>query len=155
MVEDLKQKIISKLREIYDPEIPVNLYDLGLIYDIILDNNNVKILMTLTSPSCPSSDFIIGMVKDELNDIDEIKNVEVELTFEPLWSSKNISKEIRDELGIELEDNVEDMKSENISKNFEEKICFNCGISDDKLPILNVYYKGEKTTICSKCLSKF
>lgn len=157
MTDNLKEKIIEKLREVYDPEIPVNVYDLGLIYDIkIIGNSDVKIIMTLTSPACPTADFMVDMIHDGVDELVEVNSVEVELTFEPLWSPERVSVEIREELGLGSNDDLDSMKvTTKPELKYDEKICFNCGIAESKMPILDTYYKGQKTTICSKCLIKF
>jgi metal-sulfur cluster biosynthetic enzyme len=79
----VKEKIIAFLKTIYDPEIPVNIYDLGLIYNIEIIDKKVKILMTLTSPNCPMVDELIESVKSTKNYVTEIDEVDVEITFEP------------------------------------------------------------------------
>lgn len=149
----MKEKIIEALKNVYDPEIPINVYDLGLIYDIAIKDKNVHILMSLTSPTCPTADLIVEMVKDEIKEIDEVENVEVEITYEPLWTPDKLNPEIREELGLGNQfDSADDIKLEN---NKVEKICFNCGITDKEFPIIDCFFKGSKTTICSKCLFKF
>ncbi len=99
--EKLKQKVIEVLKEIYDPEIPVNIYDLGLIYSIDMEENGVlKIVMTMTTPLCPVATSIVGMIEEELRDRlkDEVKDVVVELTFDPPWHPSMVSKEGREQL---------------------------------------------------------
>ena len=84
---DLKEKIITEVKKIYDPEIPVNIYELGLIYDIIIEkDNNVKINMTLTSPNCPVAESLPKEVKDSIMAIKEVKNVDLNLVWEPPWN---------------------------------------------------------------------
>ena len=93
--------IINNLREVYDPEIPVNIYDLGLIYNVDIDeSNNVSILMTLTAPGCPVIDILIDDVTQAANSVEGIKNVNVELTFDPPWDKSMMSEEARLELGF-------------------------------------------------------
>ena len=164
-----KEDIIEVLKDVYDPEIPINIYDLGLIYDIsISQDNNVKILMTLTSPTCPIADYIKDMVVDAISSIEGVSSVDVEVTFDPIWTPDKVSEEVREELGFESKEtemnNVDSLfSSEDNEKKIEDKeekkenvfVCFNCGISDEKRPIVQCYYKGEKTYICSKCLGKF
>ena len=83
---DLKEKIITEVKKIYDPEIPVNIYELGLIYDIIIEkDNDVKINMTLTSPNCPVAESLPKEVKDSIMAIKEVKNVDLNLVWEPTW----------------------------------------------------------------------
>jgi FeS assembly SUF system protein len=97
----LEKKIISAIKKIYDPEIPVNIYELGLIYDIAIDENkNVTILMTLTSPNCPVADTLPEEVAKKIESIHEVHKVRVDLTFEPSWNSEMMSEEAKLELGI-------------------------------------------------------
>ncbi|MBR1516669.1 MAG: DUF59 domain-containing protein [Bacteroidales bacterium] len=99
--EELKERIIACLRNIYDPEIPVNIYDLGLIYNIDIDaENNVKVLMTMTAPDCPEAEYMFQEVKSMIRGIKEVKSVEVELTFNPPWDYVNLSDEVKLELGL-------------------------------------------------------
>jgi FeS assembly SUF system protein len=98
---ELKDQIITEIKKIYDPEIPVNIYELGLIYDIkILPINNVHILITLTSPSCPAAESIPKDIKDRVEMIKEINEVEVEITFDPPYTSDLMSEEAKLELGF-------------------------------------------------------
>ncbi|MGN0029031.1 MAG: SUF system Fe-S cluster assembly protein [Marinilabiliaceae bacterium] len=97
----LEQLVIEQLKTIYDPEIPVNIYDLGLIYKLeISTNNEVRILMTLTAPNCPVADSLPEEVMDKLKAIPGVASVEVNLTFDPAWSQDNLSDEARLELGM-------------------------------------------------------
>ncbi len=92
--EALKEKIVAALRNVYDPEIPVNVYDLGFIYNIdISDEGKVHILMTLTVPGCPIYHIITRNVAETIKQIEGVKDVEVELTFEPRWSIDKITEE--------------------------------------------------------------
>lgn len=101
MNETLKNKIIEALRNVFDPEIPVNIYDLGLIYNLdISEDGNVQILMTLTSPNCPVAEDLPLMVKMKVQNIQDIKDVDVQLTFEPPWDMENLSDEVKLELGF-------------------------------------------------------
>ena len=94
-----KEDIVKVLKEIYDPEIPVNIYDLGLIYGIeIKDGNKVKILMTLTVPGCPLMNYLIAQVQDAVKQIEGVEEVEVEITWEPRWSIEMISEEGKKQL---------------------------------------------------------
>jgi len=158
-MNSLKKTIIDNLKEVYDPEIPVNIYDLGLIYEInIKDSKNVNILMSLTSPTCPTAEYIQTMVEDAVKEVEGVKNVEVELTFEPIWTPDRISKDAKEELGLveNSENNSEILNLFNSKKQeIKEKICFNCAKTDKVLPILSCVYKNEETFICSKCLMKF
>ena len=93
--------IINNLKEVYDPEIPVNIYDLGLIYNVDIDeNNNANILMTLTAPGCPVIDVLIDDVNAAAKSVEGIENVNVELPFDPPWDKSMMSEEARLELGF-------------------------------------------------------
>ena len=97
----LEQLVIEQLKTIYDPEIPVNIYDLGLIYKLEISTaNEVRILMTLTAPNCPVADSLPEEVMDKLKDIPGVASVEVNLTFDPAWSQDNLSDEARLDLGM-------------------------------------------------------
>ena len=98
---ELNDKIIRAIKTVYDPEIPVDVYELGLIYEIdIKDNKDVHVLMTLTSPSCPAADSIPSDVKNRIEMIKEINDVDVEITFEPPYTSDLMSEEAKLELGF-------------------------------------------------------
>jgi FeS assembly SUF system protein len=100
-VENLKEKVVQAIKLVYDPEIPVDVYDLGLIYEItVYPVNNVYVLMTLTSPNCPSAEFIPSEVKDKIQQIQGINNVEIELTFDPPYSQDMMSEAAKLELGF-------------------------------------------------------
>ena len=95
----VEEKIVRLLKTVYDPEIPVNVYDLGLIYKVdVDDDNNVKIEMTLTAPNCPAADFIVEDIRMKIESIDEVKNVDVQLVFEPEWDKDMMSEEAKLEL---------------------------------------------------------
>jgi FeS assembly SUF system protein len=97
----LEGEIVRMLKTVYDPEIPVNVYDLGLIYDVDIDDNkNVTITMTLTAPNCPAADFILEDVRFKVESIKEVNNVIVNLTFEPEWNRDMLSEEAKLELGF-------------------------------------------------------
>ena len=97
----LEDQIIKVLRQIYDPEIPVNIYDLGLIYELdVDDDNHVKIVMTLTAPNCPVADDIIAEVQHTVEDVDGVKEVNLKLTFDPPWDESNLTEEAKLELGL-------------------------------------------------------
>ncbi|WP_185873343.1 DUF59 domain-containing protein [Blattabacterium cuenoti] len=97
----LKNRIISILKNIYDPEIPVDIYELGLIYDIqIFSENEVKIIMTLTSPNCPIIDSLPKEIENKIKSIKNVKKVKINLTFDPPWSKEFMSEEARLELGL-------------------------------------------------------
>ncbi len=96
-----EEAIVAMLKTVYDPEIPVNVYDLGLIYKINGDEEkNVSIDMTLTAPNCPASDFLLEDVRMKVGSIDGVKNVEVNLVFEPEWDKDMMSEEAKLELGF-------------------------------------------------------
>ena len=98
---ELGKKVVKVLKTIYDPEIPVDIYELGLIYDVFLnEDNDVKILMTLTSPNCPVAESLPQEVKDKVAEIDGVKSSDVEMTFEPPWSKDLMSEEAKLELGF-------------------------------------------------------
>ena len=100
-VEDLGDKIVEKLKTIYDPEIPVDIFELGLIYDVFVsENNDVKILMTLTSPNCPVAETLPVEVEEKVKTIEEVNNHEVEITFDPMWTQDMMSEEAKLELGF-------------------------------------------------------
>ncbi|GHT71343.1 Fe-S assembly SUF system protein [Bacteroidia bacterium] len=97
----LEEKIVKMLKTVYDPEIPVNIYDLGLIYGVDIDDEqNVKITMTLTAPGCPVADFIMEDVQMRVESVEGVKSVEVELVFEPMWHKDMMSEEAKLELGF-------------------------------------------------------
>ena len=97
----LGEKIVNELKQVYDPEIPVNVYELGLIYDVFINEaNEVKILMTLTSPNCPVAESLPKEVEDKVKSLDEVKDAEVEITFDPPWTKDLMSDEAKLELGF-------------------------------------------------------
>lgn len=96
-----EEKVIEMLKTVYDPEIPVNIYDLGLIYKIDLTEDfNLNIDMTLTAPNCPAADFIVEDVRQKLESIEQVKTVEVNLVFEPEWDKDMMTEEAKMELGF-------------------------------------------------------
>ncbi|WP_215223702.1 DUF59 domain-containing protein [Echinicola shivajiensis] len=100
-VPDLRDKVVQAIKLVYDPEIPVDVYELGLIYEIsVYPVNNVYVLMTLTSPNCPSAEAIPSEVKDRIQQIQGINDVEVELTFDPPYSQDMMSEAAKLELGF-------------------------------------------------------
>ncbi|WGH25673.1 MAG: iron-sulfur cluster assembly protein [Candidatus Shikimatogenerans bostrichidophilus] len=101
MIKIKKKKIISILKNIYDPEININIYDMGLIYDINIKKKDIFIIMTLTSPNCPLYNKILEDIKNNIKKkIKKIKNVNINITFDPPWNKKMISEEAKLELGI-------------------------------------------------------
>lgn len=98
---DLRDKVIEALKTVYDPEIPVDIYELGLIYEInVFPVNNIFILMTLTSPSCPSAEVIPSEVEQKVKEIEGVSSVKVELTFDPPYSQDMMSEAAKLELGF-------------------------------------------------------
>lgn len=97
----LQEKIINVLKNIYDPEIPVNIYDLGLVYETNIDDEgNVKVIMTLTAPNCPVADSLPEQVKEEISFLTGVKSTDVEITFDPPWDQDMITEEAKLELGL-------------------------------------------------------
>ena len=97
----IEEKIVKMLRTVYDPEIPVNVYELGLIYNVEVDDEkNVKIEMTLTAPNCPAADFIVEDVRMKIESIEDVKSVDIQLVFEPEWDKDMMSEEAKLELGF-------------------------------------------------------
>ena len=100
-VNELGENIVRTLKTIFDPEIPVDIYELGLIYDVFVNENyDVKILMTLTSPNCPVAETLPMEVKEKVSSINMVKDVEIELTFDPPWDKEMMSEEAKLELGM-------------------------------------------------------
>lgn len=100
-VQDLGSKIVEKLKTIYDPEIPVDIFELGLIYDVLVsENNDIKILMTLTSPNCPVAETLPIEIEEKVKTLEEVNNAEVEITFDPMWTKDMMSEEAKLELGF-------------------------------------------------------
>ena len=98
---ELKDKVIAEIKKIYDPEIPVNIYELGLIYDINVDkDNNIKIDMTLTSPNCPVAESLPNEVKNSVKEIKEVKDVDLKLVWEPPWDKSMMSESAKLELNL-------------------------------------------------------
>lgn len=99
--EALGEKIVHVLKTIYDPEIPVDIYELGLIYDVFVNEDmDVKILMTLTTPNCPVAETLPLEVEEKVKSLNEVKSAEVEITFDPPWSQDLMSEEAKLELGM-------------------------------------------------------
>ena len=98
---ELGDKILLVLKTIYDPEIPVDIYELGLIYDVFVNENfDVKILMTLTTPNCPVAETLPREVEEKVKSLNEVKDAEVEITFDPPWTRELMSEEAKLELGF-------------------------------------------------------
>ena len=98
---NLKDKVIAEIKKIYDPEIPVNIYELGLIYDIKVDQkNNVKVNMTLTTPNCPVAESLPKEVKDSIMEFKEVNKVELDLVWDPPWDKSMMSEAAKLELNL-------------------------------------------------------
>ena len=98
---ETEEKIVAMLKTVYDPEIPVNVYDLGLIYKIdVTDEGDVTIDMTLTAPNCPAADFIMEDVRQKIESIDGVRTATINLVFEPEWNKDMMSEEAKLELGF-------------------------------------------------------
>ena len=98
----LEERIVDVLKTVYDPEIPVNIYDLGLIYKIdVANDGNVDIDMTFTAPSCPAADFILEDVRQKVDSLDGVKSSNVNLVFEPVWDQSMMTEEARVEFGFD------------------------------------------------------
>ena len=97
---ELKEKIIHEIKKIYDPEIPVNIYELGLIYDISIKDKEVSIKMTLTSPNCPVAESLPKEVKDSIMELNEVKKVDLDLVWDPPWDKSMMSEAAKLELNL-------------------------------------------------------
>ena len=97
---ELKEKIIQEIKKIYDPEIPVNIYELGLIYEISINKDQAKIKMTLTTPNCPVAESLPKEVKDSVMQVEGIKNVELDLVWDPPWNKSMMSEAAKLELNL-------------------------------------------------------
>ncbi|MBF5027546.1 SUF system Fe-S cluster assembly protein [Planobacterium oryzisoli] len=100
-IASIGEEIILALKTVYDPEIPVDIYELGLIYDVqISDAGDVKVIMTLTTPNCPVAESLPAEVREKVQGVDGVQSVDLELTFEPAWNKDMMSEEAKFELGI-------------------------------------------------------
>ena len=97
---ELKEKVINEIKKIYDPEIPVNIYELGLIYDIIINKKHVSVKMTLTTPNCPVAESLPKEVKDSIMQLDDVDKVELDLVWEPPWDKSMMSEAAKRELNL-------------------------------------------------------
>lgn len=98
---DLEKAVVDNIREVYDPEIPVNVFDLGLIYNVVIgEDNKAEVLMTLTAPNCPAAGILPGQVEDAARITEGIEDARVELTFDPPFGPEMMSEEARLELGF-------------------------------------------------------
>jgi metal-sulfur cluster biosynthetic enzyme len=95
-----KEKIWQKLKSVLDPELGINVVDLGLIYDIKVENGRIEILMTLTTPSCPLSSFLQKSMEDKVKEVSGVKEVKIDVTFDPPWNPSKMSKVARAQLGL-------------------------------------------------------
>ena len=97
---DLKEKVITEIKKIYDPEIPVNIYELGLIYDIKIKDKDVQIKMTLTTPNCPVAESLPKEVKDSILEIKDVNKVDLDLVWDPPWDKSMMSEAAKLELNL-------------------------------------------------------
>ena len=97
---DLKEKVIAEIKKIYDPEIPVNIYELGLIYDVSIIEKNVKVKMTLTTPNCPVAESLPKEVKESIMEVDGVDKVDLDLVWEPPWDKSMMSESAKLELNL-------------------------------------------------------
>ena len=97
---ELKEKIIGEIKKIYDPEIPVNIYELGLIYNIDINKSDVKVKMTLTTPNCPVAESLPKEVKDSIMEIKEVSKVDLDLVWDPPWDKSMMSEAAKLELNL-------------------------------------------------------
>lgn len=104
MNQQLKEKIIEYLKTVYDPEIPINIWDLGLFYELLVDDEDVKVVMTLTSAFCPSAEEIPEQVREQIKNacamLNTNRNISIDVVFEPPWTPERIDEEARLEMGI-------------------------------------------------------
>ena len=101
----LYSNVVLALKQVYDPEIPVNIYDLGLIYELnISKSHDVYIQMTFTAPNCPMADEVLAEVKQAVEDVPDVRSCQIDLTFEPVWDQSMLSEEARVDLGLDYEE---------------------------------------------------
>jgi FeS assembly SUF system protein len=100
MNKELEDRLIAELKTIYDPEIPVNIYDLGLIYNLSEENGKLEVEMTLTAPGCPVADDIVANIKEKMLQIEGIKEAYISLVFDPPWNQDMMTEEAKLELGM-------------------------------------------------------
>lgn len=156
-MSNVKEKIIDALREVYDPEIPINVYDLGLIYEINpKKDGSVHIVMTLTSPTCPTAEYLKTIIREAAEMVVGENKVDLELTFEPAWTPDRVSMDAKEELGLTDTTGV-DLSVRQVFENQKSKdaLCFKCGKDDKNTPLLSCSYKGENIHICNKCFLNF
>ena len=92
--------VIAALKQCYDPEIPVNVYDLGLVYEISIKNGDVTVIMTLTSPFCPVTDYMVEDIKGKIKELSSADNVDLQITFDPPWDKNRMTEEAKAQLGL-------------------------------------------------------
>ena len=97
---DLKEKIVTEVKKIYDPEIPVNIYELGLIYDVTVEKKNVSVKMTLTTPNCPVAESLPKEVKDSIMNVNGVEKVDLDLVWDPPWDKSMMSEAAKLELNL-------------------------------------------------------
>ena len=97
---DLKEQVITEIKKIYDPEIPVNIYELGLIYDIKIKDKDVQVKMTLTTPNCPVAESLPKEVKDSILQLEDVNNVDLDLVWDPPWDKSMMSEAAKLELNL-------------------------------------------------------
>jgi len=95
-----EQDVIRAIRQVYDPDVPLNLYDMGLIYKISIDGSKVNVVMTFTSPNCPMADFVLKELHEAVRDVPGVTEVKIEVTFDPPWDKSRLSEEALLELGF-------------------------------------------------------
>jgi FeS assembly SUF system protein len=100
MKQELEDILVAELKTIYDPEIPVNIYDLGLIYNLKEDGGKLEVVMTLTAPGCPVADSIIAEIKQKMEQVDGISEATIDLVFDPPWTMEMMTEEAKLELGM-------------------------------------------------------
>jgi FeS assembly SUF system protein len=98
-IKSLEERVMEQIKSCYDPEIPVNIYELGLIYTVKVENNDVSVQMTLTSPSCPSAEALPVEVENKIRNLPDVNDVKVEVTFDPPWEMSMMSEAAKLELG--------------------------------------------------------
>ena len=104
-LQPLYENVIYALKQVYDPEIPVNIYDLGLIYELNINPaKEVSIVMTFTAPNCPMADEVLQQVREAVEAVPTVTKVDIELTFEPVWDKSMLSEEARVELGLDYDE---------------------------------------------------
>ena len=104
-LQPLYAAVIAAIKEVYDPEIPVNIYDLGLIYELMINKEReVSVLMTFTAPNCPMADQVLAEVREGIESVPGVTKCSIELTFEPEWDRSMLSEEARVELGLDYDD---------------------------------------------------